>query len=99
MSRQPIALFRLVLMRQAMEILYSLPTGFISKISHSTAKILGLVSAAGALGFWKGLEEPLPGARAQQCWVHKTANVLDKMSQRLRPDAKRLLHEMYLSLI
>ena len=24
----------------------------------------------------------LPGARAQQCWVHKTANVLDKMSQR-----------------
>ena len=39
----------------------------------------------------------LPGARAQQCWVHKTANVLDKMSQRVRPDAKHLLHEIYLS--
>jgi len=56
-----------------------------------------LAIADGALGFWKALEEALPGARAQQCWVHKTANVLDKMSQRVRPDAKRLLHEMYLS--
>ena len=36
-------------------------------------------------------------ARAQQCWVHKTANVLDKLSQRVRPDAKSLLHEMYLA--
>ena len=46
--------------------------------------------ADGALGFWKALEEAFPGARAQQCWVHKTANVLDKLSQ-------RLLHEMYLA--
>jgi len=56
-----------------------------------------LAVADGALGFWKALEEALPGARAQQCWVHKTANVLDKLSQRVRPDAKRLLHEMYLA--
>jgi putative transposase len=56
-----------------------------------------LAVADGALGFWKALAEALPGARTQQCWVHKTANVLDKMSQRVRPDAKRLLHEMYLS--
>ena len=41
----------------------------------------------GALGFRKALEEALPGARAQQCWVHKTANVLDQRSQRVRPDA------------
>jgi putative transposase len=53
--------------------------------------------ADGALGFWKALEEAFPGARAQQCWVKKTANVLDKLSQRVRPDAKRLLHEMYLA--
>ena len=39
----------------------------------------------------------MPGARAQQCWVHKTANVLDKLSQRVRLDAKSLLHEMYLA--
>ena len=44
-----------------------------------------LAVADGALGFWKALEEALPGARAQQCWVHKTANVLDKLSQRVRP--------------
>ena len=49
------------------------------------------------MGFWKALAEALSGARAQQCWVHKTANVLDKLSQRVRPDAKRLLHEMYLA--
>ena len=42
-----------------------------------------LAVADGALGFWKALEEALPGARAQQCWVHKTANVLDKLSQRV----------------
>ena len=41
-----------------------------------------LAVADGASGFWKALEEALPGARAQQCWVHKTANVLDKLSQR-----------------
>ena len=56
-----------------------------------------LAVADGALGFWKALEEALPGARIQQCWVHKTANVLDKLSKRVRPDAKSLLHEMYLA--
>ena len=45
-----------------------------------------LAVADGALGFWKALEEALPGARIQQCWVHKTANVLDKLSQRVRKD-------------
>ncbi|WP_417568616.1 hypothetical protein [Mesorhizobium calcicola] len=32
----------------------------------------------GALGFWKALDELLPGTKHQQCWVHKTANVLNK---------------------
>ena len=36
-------------------------------------------------------------ARSHLSWVHKTANVLDKLSQRVRPGAKRLLHEMYLA--
>ena len=39
-----------------------------------------LAVADGALGSWKALEEALPGARIQQCWVHKTANVLDKLA-------------------
>ena len=33
----------------------------------------------GALGFWKALDEIYPGTRHQRCWVHKTANVLNKV--------------------
>jgi transposase-like protein len=51
----------------------------------------------GALGFWTALEEELPGAREQRCWVHKTANVLDKLPQSVQPYAKKMIHEMYLS--
>jgi putative transposase len=51
----------------------------------------------GALGFWAALEEVFPGSKRQRCWVHKTANVLDKLPKRVQPHAKMLLHEMYLS--
>ncbi len=33
----------------------------------------------GALGFWKALPQVYPTTREQRCWVHKTANVLDKL--------------------
>jgi transposase-like protein len=49
----------------------------------------------GALGFWRALEEEFPAAREQRCWVHKTANVLDKLPKRKQPHAKKLIHEMY----
>lgn len=51
----------------------------------------------GALGFWAALEEVFPRSRRQRCWVHKTANVLDKMPKSLQPSAKTMLHQMYLS--
>jgi len=51
----------------------------------------------GALGFWAALEEVFPRSRRQRCWVHKTANVLDKMPKSLQPSAKDLLHDMYLA--
>ncbi len=51
----------------------------------------------GALGFWAALREEFPETREQRCWVHKTANILDKMSKSIQPDAKKLIHEMYLS--
>lgn len=51
----------------------------------------------GALGFWQALAQEFPGTRAQRCWVHKTANVLDKLPKRKHPHAKELLHEMYLA--
>ena len=51
----------------------------------------------GALGFWAAVEEVFPDTRLQRCWVHKTANVLDKLPKRTQPSAKALLHEMYMS--
>jgi transposase-like protein len=51
----------------------------------------------GALGFWAALREEFPSTREQRCWVHKTANILDKMPKSVQPDAKKLIHEMYLS--
>ncbi len=54
-----------------------------------------LAVADGALGFWSALEEVYPGTREQRCWVHKTANVLDKLPKRLQSGAKGKIHEMY----
>ena len=51
----------------------------------------------GALGFWAAQEEVYPGSRRQRCWVHKTANVLDKMPKSLQKAAKAMLHRMYLA--
>ena len=51
----------------------------------------------GALGFWTALEEEYPGTGHQRCWVHKTANLLDKLPKRVQPHAKKMIHEMYLA--
>ena len=47
--------------------------------------------ADGALGFWKALGEVWPTTREQRCWVHKTANILNKMPKSLHTKAKRAL--------
>lgn len=51
----------------------------------------------GALGFWAALEEAYPGCRTQRCWVHKTANVLDKLPKKVQHGAKDRIHEMYMA--
>jgi transposase-like protein len=51
----------------------------------------------GALGFWSAMEERFPKTRQQRCWVHKTANVLDKLPKKVQPSAKALIHEMYMA--
>jgi putative transposase len=51
----------------------------------------------GGLGFWKALPQVYPTTRPQRCWVHKTANVLDKLPKSVQPKAKDLLHEIYLA--
>ncbi len=48
----------------------------------------------GALGFWAALREVYPTTEEQRCWVHKIANVLDKLPKRLQPRAKDMLHEI-----
>jgi putative transposase len=48
----------------------------------------------GALGFWGALSEVFPATREQRCWVHKLANVLDKVPKSLQPKVKSSLHEV-----
>jgi transposase-like protein len=48
----------------------------------------------GALGFWAALREVFPETREERYWVHKIANVLDKLPKTLQPKAKAALHEM-----
>jgi transposase-like protein len=49
----------------------------------------------GALGFWAALREIFPETREQRCWVHKTANVLNKMPKSVQSKAKSNLHEIW----
>jgi putative transposase len=56
-----------------------------------------LATGDGALGFWKALPKVFPTTRTQRCWVHKTANVLDKLPKRLQPRAKEALHEIWMA--
>ena len=56
-----------------------------------------LCVADGALGLWAAMEEEYPSTRQQRCWVHKTANVLDKLPKKVQPAAKRLIHPMYMA--
>jgi hypothetical protein len=49
------------------------------------------------LGFWKALDQVYPTIRAQRCWVHKTANVLDKLPNRIQPGAKDALHQIWMA--
>lgn len=49
----------------------------------------------GALGFWKALRQVFPTTQKQRCWVHKTANILNKLPKRVQPKAKSGLWEIY----
>jgi transposase-like protein len=51
----------------------------------------------GALGFWKALDEVFPGARHQRCWVHKTANILNKLPKSRQKAAKDDLHAIWMA--
>jgi transposase-like protein len=56
-----------------------------------------LAVADGALGFWQAVEEVWPQTRGQRCWVHKTANVLNKLPKSQQSKAKRALQEIWMA--
>ena len=56
-----------------------------------------LAVADGALGFWQALEEVWPKTRGQRCWVHKTANVLNKLPKSLQAKATRALQDIWMA--
>ena len=56
-----------------------------------------LAVADGALGFWKAVGEIWPTCVEQRCWVHKTANVLNKLPKSQQPKAKRGLQEIWMA--
>src|SRR5690349_11973311 len=56
-----------------------------------------LAVADGALGFWNAIEEVWAKTRAQRCWVHKTANVLNRLPKSLQAKAKRALQDIWMA--
>jgi putative transposase len=51
----------------------------------------------GALGFWAALDEEYPDTKQQRCWVHKTANILDKLPKSIQSKAKSMIQDMYMA--
>lgn len=51
----------------------------------------------GALGFWKALPQVYDDTRWQRCWVHKTANVLNKLPKSLQVKAKAKLQQIWMA--
>ena len=49
------------------------------------------------MGFWAALRKVYPERREQRCWVHKTANVLNKMPKSVQPRAKSDLQEIWMA--
>ena len=51
----------------------------------------------GALGFWNALTKVWPTTRHQRCWVHKTANVLNKVPKSMQPKIKANLQDIWMA--
>jgi len=56
-----------------------------------------LATGDGSLGFWLALAKVFPQTRHQRCWVHKTANVLNKLPKSQHAAARAALHEIWMS--
>jgi transposase-like protein len=56
-----------------------------------------LAVADGALGFWAALSKAFPETRHQRCWVHKTANVLNKLPKSVQKKAKADIQAIWMA--
>lgn len=56
-----------------------------------------LATGDGAIGFWKALRKVFAETREQRCWVHKTANVLNKLPKSIHNKAKSDIHEIWMA--
>lgn len=51
----------------------------------------------GALGFWKALRKVFSQTLSQRCWVHKTANILNKLPKHSQDKAKQHIHDIWMA--
>ncbi|MCG5517326.1 IS256 family transposase [Ectothiorhodospira sp. 9100] len=51
----------------------------------------------GAMGFWAALSKIYPQTDHQRCWVHKTANVLNKLPKSVQPKVKVDLQDIWMA--
>ena len=51
----------------------------------------------GALGFWKALAQVFPETKAQRCWQHKSANILNCFPKGMRGKALEAIHEIWMA--
>jgi len=65
--------------------------------NRGLAKAPEVATGDGALGFWSALREIFPTTKEQRCWVHKTANVLNKLPKSLQAKAKSMLHDIWMA--
>lgn len=56
-----------------------------------------LVVGDGAMGLWGAVNEQWPQAKHQRCWVHKMANVLNKLPRSMQPKVKVDLQNVWMA--
>jgi len=47
------------------------------------------------MGFWNAVGKVWPNTDQQRCWVHKTANVMEKLPKAMQPKVKEALHNIW----
>ena len=56
-----------------------------------------LATGDGAMGFWNALSKIYPECKHQRCWVHKTANVLNKIPKSTQPKVKQAMYDIWMA--